>query len=52
MWTSLTLFFPFDPPENRKSKGSLIFSGGSKGNIGKKTVNCLSENLIVDINSS
>ena len=32
--------FPFDPPENtRKPKVFLIFSGVSKGNIGKKKVN-------------
>ena len=36
---ALTLFFPvfsFDPPKN--TKGFLMFSGGSKGNIGKKRV--------------
>ena len=38
----VTLFFsiiPFDPPENiRKTKGFLMFLGGSKVNIGKKRV--------------
>ena len=28
--------FPFFPPENIKIKCFLMFSGGSKGNIGKK----------------
>ena len=28
--------FPFDPPENIKINFFLMFSGGSKGNIGKK----------------
>ena len=31
---------PFDPSENvRKPFGFMMFSGGSKGNIGKKRVN-------------
>ena len=37
----ITLFFqmfPFYPPENIKNKGFLMFSGGSKGNVGKKKV--------------
>ena len=32
--------FPFDPPENiRKIFGFMMFSGGSKLNIGNKWVN-------------
>ena len=31
--------FHFDPPENIKEiEGFLVFSGGSKGNIGRKKV--------------
>ena len=30
--------FPFDPPENIRKKLILMFSGGSKGNIGKARV--------------
>ena len=31
--------FPFDPPwKHQKTFGFLMFSGGSKGNIGKKKV--------------
>ena len=31
--------FPFDPPENIRKPGFLMFSEGSKGNIGRKWVN-------------
>ena len=39
IWLVLTFFVPvfyFDPPENI---GFLMFSGGSKGEFGKKSVN-------------
>ena len=31
--------FPFDPPENIREPFDFLFSGGSNGNIGKKSVN-------------
>ena len=40
--TSLTHFFPmfsFDPPKNVKTKGCLMFLGGSEESIGKRRVN-------------
>ena len=44
-----TLFspiFPFDPPwKHQKTKGFLMFSGGSKENIGKKRVKQLRTNV-------
>ena len=50
---SLTLsfsMFPFDPPENiRKPKVFMMFSGGSKRNIGKKRVKGTLENMFLKI---
>ena len=37
--------FPFDPPE---TKGFLMLSGGSKGNIGEKRLNVGTIELIKD----
>ena len=52
---TLTLFFPmfpFDSHENiRKPKGFLMFSGGSKGNIGKKKVKMWSSTALKISNS-
>ena len=50
---SLTLsfsMFPFEPPENtRKPKVFMMFSGGSKRNIGKKRVKGTLENMFLKI---
>ena len=48
---ALTLFFPmfpFDPPENIRKPGFLMFSGESKGNIGKKGLMGNDRKAVVD----
>ena len=57
IWNWLTLFFPmfpFDPPcKHQKTKGFLMFSGGSERNIGKEMVRVpqVSMNTIFNFNS-
>ena len=46
--------FPFDPPcKHQKTKGFLMFSGGSERNIGKEMVRVpqVSMNTIFNFNS-
>ena len=46
---TLTHFFPMFPFSPQKTKGFLMFSGGSKGNIGKKWVNDFPDDVICNI---